>query len=396
MNSSYRQATRVLHGTQSHRGKSEPVAMPIYQSSTYLFPDTDAMEDCIVRGIRNQHEYVRFGNPTQDRLNERLALLEGAEEALVFSSGMAAITTAILSAVSPGDEILAPHTLYGQTLNFLRKGLPEEYGIRPRFVSLEDLSDLERHVTPETKLVYLESPTNPNLMVVDLARVADQAKGLGIRTMIDNTFATPINQQPIDLGIDIVVHSATKYLGGHSDLLAGVVAGSEDFLKRCHERMHMYGPTLDPFAAFLLLRSLMTLEVRVMRQNANAMALAEFLKAHSGVSRVHYPGLADDPFHETAKKQMRGFGGMVTMVIDGDFEDAKRMVNHLDLCLNATSLGGVETLVSIPVISSHAWQTPEELALARVTPEMIRFSVGLEAVEDIIADADQALHEAMH
>lgn len=248
-------------------------------------------------------------------------------------------------------------------------------------------------MTPRTKLVYIESPTNPNLQVVDIARVVDQARKPGLMTMIDNTFATPINQQPIALGVDCVVHSATKYLGGHSDLLAGVAVGSKEFIQKCKQRMHIYGPTLDPFASFLLLRSLMTLEVRIERQNSNAMKLAEFFKTHPKVARVHYPGLPDDPYHQIAGKQMSGFGGVVTIEIEGGQKEAMRVVDHLELALNATSLGGVETLVSIPVISSHAWQSPEELALAKVVPEMIRFSVGLEAPEDLIADVDQALNK---
>jgi cystathionine beta-lyase/cystathionine gamma-synthase len=391
MSTRYRRATLAIHGDESNKGKSEPVTMPIYQSSTYIFPNTDAMEATIVRGERTQHEYVRFGNPSQDRLNERLALLEQAEDALVFSSGMAAITNAVLSVVRRGEEVIASATLYGQTLNFLRKSLPQEYGIDTKFITVPELYDLEKHVTPRTKLVYIESPTNPNLQVVDIARVVEKARELGVKTMIDNTFATPVNQQPITLGIDYVVHSGTKYLGGHSDVLAGVVAGPKDFIHECNERMHMYGPTLDPFASFLLLRSLKTLVVRIECQNKNAMKLAEYLRSHPKMERIHYPGLPDDPYHETAKKQMSGFGGMVTLVLKGGRREAMTFVDNLELALNATSLGGVESLVSIPVISSHAWQTPEELALAGVVPEMVRVSVGLEAPEDLIADVGQAL-----
>jgi len=389
----YGLATRAIHGNESNKGKSEPVTVPIYQSSTYVFPNTDAMERCIVHREMNQHEYVRFGNPAQDVLNERLALLESAEDALVFSSGVAAITNAILSVVKRGDEVIAPATLYGQTLNFLRKWLPEEYGIHSRFLMVEDLYMLERHISPRTKLLYFESPTNPILQIIDIEEIAKQARDLGLKTMIDNTFATPVNQQPITMGVDYVVHSCTKYLGGHSDILAGAAVGPKDFICECNERMHMYGPTLDPFASFLLLRSLKTLEVRILRQNENAMKLAEFLKNHPKVDKVHYPGLPDDSFHSIAKKQMKGYGGLVNIVIKGGKKEAMKVVDNLDLCLNATSLGGVETLVSIPVISSHAWQTAEELALAKVLPQMIRFSVGLEDPEDIIRDVDQALNK---
>ncbi len=393
MTSKYELATLAIHGSESNKGKSKPVTEPIYQSSTYIFPNTDAMERCIVHREMNQHEYVRFGNPAQDVLNERIALLESAEDALVFSSGVAAITNAILSVVKKGDEVVAPATLYGQTLNFLRKGLPEEYGIHTKFVMVEDLYALEEHVSPRTKLLYFESPTNPNLQIIDIRKVVEQARKLGLKTMIDNTFATPINQKPITMGVDYVVHSATKYLGGHSDVLAGAAAGPKDFIHECNERMHMYGPTLDPFASFLLLRSLKTLEVRVQRQNENAMKLAKFIISHPKVEKVHYPGLPDDPFHYTAKKQMSGYGGMVNIVVKGGKKEAMKVVDNLELCLNATSLGGVETLVSIPVISSHAWQTPDELEQAQILPQMIRFSVGLEDPQDIIRDVNQALNK---
>ena len=389
----YGLATRSIHGSESNKGKSEPVTVPIYQSSTYIFPNTDAMERCIVHREMNQHEYVRFGNPAQDVLNERLALLESAEDALVFSSGVAAITNAILSVVKKGDEVIAPATLYGQTLNFLRKVLPEEYGIHSKFLMVEDLYTLERHVSPRTRLLYFESPTNPILQIIDIEEIAKQARALGLKTMIDNTFATPVNQQPITMGVDYVVHSGTKYLGGHSDVLAGAAVGPKGFIHECNERMHMYGPTLDPFASFLLLRSLKTLEVRILRQNENAMKLAEFLRNHQKVEKIHYPGLPDDPFHNIAKKQMKGYGGMVNIVVKGGKKEAMKVVDNLELCLNATSLGGVETLVSIPVISSHAWQTQEELALAKILPQMIRFSVGLEDPQDIIRDVDQALNK---
>jgi cystathionine beta-lyase/cystathionine gamma-synthase len=393
MTAKYGLATLAIHGGESNKGKSEPVTTPIYQSSTYIFPDTKSLEGFRKGSKLGQHIYLRYGNPTQDKLNRRLALLEDAEDALVFSSGMAAITNAILAAVNKGDEIISIATLYGQTLNFLRLELPKEYGITTKFLTLDEIYNLAKHVTNSTKLIYFETPTNPNLMIVDIARLVGQAKKHGLKTMIDNTFATPINQQPIPLGVDYVVHSATKYLGGHTDVLAGAVMGPQDFIQKCHERMHMYGPTLDPFAAFLLLRSLKTLEVRVQRQNETAMKLAEFFNNHEKVEKVHYPGLPDDPFHKIAKKQMKGFGGMINVVIKGGKKEAMKVVDNLEVCLNATSLGGCETLASIPVITSHSWQTPEELALAEIVPQMIRFSIDLENPDDLIADIDQALNK---
>ncbi|MBP1766540.1 MAG: mdeA 2 [Candidatus Aminicenantes bacterium] len=392
MTTKRRFATLAIHGNESNRGKSEPVSFPIYHSSTYIFPSSDAIEGYMKRGERKQHIYVRDGNPTEDQLNRRLALLEGAEDALVCGSGMAAITTAILSAVRPGDEIIALPTLYGQTLNFLRHSLPEGHGVQVKFVAgVEGLYDLNSFVGPKSRLVYFETPTNPNLQVVDIARVVEQARKFGLMTMLDNTFATPINQRPIPMGVDAIIHSATKYLGGHSDVLAGVIAGTKEFIHECHERIYQYGPVLSPFSSFLLLRSLKTLQIRVERQNANALALARFFREHERIEKVYYPGLPDDPFHETAKKQMHGFGGIVTVVLRGDKADAMNFVDRLEICLNATSLGGVETLVSLPVIASHAWQSDEELAQAKILPQMVRFSVGLEDIDDLISDCRQAL-----
>jgi cystathionine beta-lyase/cystathionine gamma-synthase len=392
MTTKYKLATLAIHGDESNRGKSEPVSFPIYHSSTYIFPSSDAIEGYMKRGERKQHIYVRDGNPTEDQLNRRLALLEGAEDALVCGSGMAAITTAILSAICPGEEVIALPTLYGQTLNFLRHSLPEGHRIRVKFVADADgLYDLESYIGPKSRLVYFETPTNPNLQVVDIVRVVKEARRFGLMTMVDNTFATPINQRPVLLGVDAVVHSATKYLGGHSDVLAGVIAGTKEFIHACHERIYQYGPVLSPFSSFLLLRSLKTLSIRIERQNANALALARFFQGHKKIEKVHYPGLPDDPFHETAKKQMSGFGGIVTVVLRGEKKDAMDFVDRLEVCLNATSLGGVETLVSLPVIASHAWQTDEELAQAKILPQMVRFSVGIEDIEDLVSDCRQAL-----
>ena len=387
-------ATLAIHGDESNRGRSRPVAFPIYNSSTYVFPNTDAVEGYMKRGERRQPIYQRDGNPTEDELRKRLALIEGAEDALVFSSGMAAITSAILTAVKPGEDIIAPPSLYGQTLNFLRHGLPERHGVRVRFVEdIEGLYELGALAGPRTRLVYFETPTNPGLQVVDIARVVREASRLGLMTMVDNTFATPVNQQPLALGVDAVVHSATKYLGGHSDVLAGVVAGKRPFIESCHTYLYENGPVLSPFSSFLLLRSLKTLKIRVERQNQNALDLAMFFEEHPRIAKVHYPGLPDDPGHEVAKKQMRGYGGVVTVILRGSKAAAMRFVDNLELCLNAVSLGDVETLVSLPVVSSHAWQTDEELAQARVLPQMVRFSLGVEDIEDIIADCRQALEK---
>lgn len=383
-------ATLAIHGNEVKKGMSCPVSPPIYHTSTYVFPDSDAVEGYMVRGERKHYIYQRYGNPAQDILEKRMALLEGGEDSAFFASGMAAITTAVLSVLHEGDELIAIPALYGQTLNFFKHELPK-YGMSARFAPIDDLYELRKIVSEKTKLIYFETPTNPNIQVVDIERVVQQAKSLGIKTILDNTFASPVNQQPLSMGVDVVIHSATKYIGGHSDVLAGVIVGKKDFVAQCRKRSQIYGPTLDPFNVFLLLRSLATLEIRVLRQNENALKLAEFLKNHPKINAVHYPGLPDNPYHELAKKQMNGFGGMIAIDVKGGKADAMKVVDNFEIMLNATSLGGVETLVSIPVITSHVWLSPEELKMANVTQSMVRVSVGLEDADDLIADFDQAL-----
>ncbi|MFC1553141.1 trans-sulfuration enzyme family protein [candidate division KSB1 bacterium] len=385
-------ATLAIHGNETKKGKSEPVAPPIFQTSTFIFPDSDSVEGYMARGERKHYIYQRYGNPAQDILEKRMALLEGAEDAAFFASGMAAITSAILSILNEGDEVLSIPALYGQTLNFFKLELPK-YKMSCRLVPIDDLYKLDKVVTEKTKLIYFESPTNPNLQVVDIQKIVKQAKALGLHTMIDNTFASSINQLPISMGIDTVVHSATKYLGGHSDVLAGVVVGTKELVESTRKHSQIYGPTISPQNVFLLLRSLATLEIRVLRQNETAMKIAKYLEKHPKVRSVNYPGLEKDPFHNLAKSQMKGFGGMIAIDINGGKNEAMKVVDNLELMLNATSLGGVETLVSIPVITSHVWLSPDELKNARVTQSMIRISVGLEDPDDLIADFDQALNK---
>ncbi|MCH7782055.1 aminotransferase class I/II-fold pyridoxal phosphate-dependent enzyme [candidate division KSB1 bacterium] len=383
-------ATLAIHGTESRRGKNEPVSPPMYHSSTYVLQDSETVEAAMSPGSDKRYIYQRYGNPSQDLLEKRMALLEEAEDSMFFASGMAAITTAVLSVMNAGDEVLSIPALYGQTLNFFKKELAK-FSMSARFVAIDELYDLKNIVSGKTKLIYFETPANPNMQVVDIERVVEQAKKFGLKTMIDNTYASPINQRPIPLGTDYVVHSATKYLGGHSDVLAGVIVGDKNFIDTCRKRSHMYGPVIDPFNVFLLLRSMSTLEVRVKRQNENALKLAEALKKHPNVEVVNYPGLPDDPYHETAKKQMDGFGGMIAVDVKGGKKEAMKVADSFEVILNAVSLGGVETLASIPVITSHIWLSPDELKEAKVTPSMIRISVGLEDPDDLIEDFNQAL-----
>jgi len=392
-------ATQAIHG-RSLGPRRGPVAPPIIQSSTYRFADSaDAVR--YARGDDSVYVYTRYHNPTVREVEERLALMVGAERALVFSSGMAAISAAVLAVARTGDTLISTPGLYGGTYRFFRDILPR-YGIAVRYVSPANLAALPRLVDRSVRAVYLETPTNPTLDLVDLRAVvqatrrAEKKAGHRIVIMADNTFATVVNQNPLRFGVDVLLESCTKYLGGHSDLVGGMVAASEEFIRLAHTQLKYFGGCTDPFAAFLLARSLATFEVRVQRQNRNAMELAHFLERHGRVRRVLYPGLPSHPHHALARAQMRGsggdgYGGMLTIEVPGGARGAVRVVDSLRVAVNAMSLGGVETLVSIPVYSSHVQMTREELRRHGVTPGMIRISVGLESVEDLKGDFDQAL-----
>ncbi len=387
-------ATRAIHGRRlcAYQG---PVATPIVQTSTYRFADSgDAVR--YAKGDRDVYVYTRYHNPTVHEAEERLALIMRAEKALLFSSGMAAITSAILSVTKAGDEIISTPALYGGTYRFFRDILPNQE-ISVRYIEPGAINSLPSMVTPRTRVVYFETPTNPTLGIVDIpalvaaTRKAEKTIGSAITIIADNTFATSMNQDPFAFGVDVIVESATKYLGGHTDIMAGVVGGKQAFMDQVHTQLKYYGGCADPFAAYLLVRSLKTFELRVQRQTENAMALARFLEGHKNVLRVLYPGLRSHPQHGIAKKQMTGFGGMVTIEVKKGVDGAVKVCDALRIAVNAMSLGGVETLVSIPVYSSHINMSDDELRTHGVTPGMIRISVGVEGIEDLKADFEQAL-----
>ncbi len=387
-------ATRAIHGRRlcAYQG---PVATPIVQTSTYRFANSgDAVR--YARGDRDVYVYTRYHNPTVHEAEERLALIMGAEKALLFSSGMAAITSAILAITKAGDEIISTSALYGGTYRFFRDILPN-HQIAVRYVDPDAISNLPGMVTPRTRLVYLETPTNPTLGIVDIlalvraTRKAEKKTGRHIMVMADNTFATSLNQDPFAFGVDVIVESATKYLGGHTDIMAGVVGGKTEYVNQVHTQLKYYGGCADPFAAYLLVRSLKTFELRVQRQTENALALARFLEGHRNVLRVLYPGLQSHPQHAIARKQMMGFGGMVTIEVKKGVKGAVKVCDALRVAVNAMSLGGVETLVSIPVYSSHINMTGDELRTHGVAPGLIRISVGVEGIGDLKRDFDQAL-----
>jgi cystathionine beta-lyase/cystathionine gamma-synthase len=382
----FHQQTEAVRGGKSLAKKNGPLAPPIYQTST--FEVTDMQQQ--VRATPTDSFYTRYGNPTHTVAENAIAELEGTEAALVFSSGMAAITTSILSLVKAGDHIVAQRDIYGGVTKFFSEWLPK-LGIETTFVDTNDMEQHERAIRPDTRLLHIESPTNPTVRVVDLGRIAALARKHGLITTIDSTFATPINCRPAEWGIDVVLHSGTKYFGGHSDLVCGIAAGRRDLIEQIHDTRTTLGCCLDPHAAFLLLRGIKTLAVRIERQNQSALEIAEFLSRHPQVTRVHYPLLEAHPDFAVATRQMAGAGGVLSFEVQGSGADACRVAEALNLFTLAPSLGGVDSLVTIPVLTSHAMIACELREKMGVTEQMIRLSVGIEHVEDLIADLDEGL-----
>jgi len=381
--------TRAVHGNKPT--KSGPLTTPIVQSATFVFESAAEMHRYL-EGGEDLYLYTRYENPTLRELESRLAVLEEAEAAVVFASGMAASTTGILSTVKAGDEVLASASLYGGVTRFVRDVLPN-LGIKTRIIPTADLLRLDKVASDRSRLLLLESPTNPSVEVLDLRTIAAAAHDKGIAVMVDNTFATPILQKPICLGADIVMHSLTKALAGHSDLVGGALVGGKERIEKARSLLKVLGACMDPHPAFLALRGLKTLHLRVHRQCENAMALALHLQEHPKVKTVLYPGLSSHPGNEVARLQMSGFGGMVSIILEGGLPAAERFYDGLQLMARAASLGGVETLVSLPVHTSHHGFTDEQLHAAGIDPGMVRISLGVEDAADLIADADSALSE---
>ena len=381
--------TRAIHGGEPNRhGVNGPIVTEIVRSSTFTFSNTEEMKEW-AEGKNKAYIYTRYGNPTLTVAQEKIAALEGAEAAIVTSSGMAAISSALLAALKSGDELISTAQLYGGTYRLMRDVFPN-MGITVHQIGT-DLSGIEDVVTPRTKVLYIETPTNPTLRLVDIHKAVAFAKKHNLVSIIDNTFATPVLQNPIELGYDMVVHSATKALAGHSDIIAGVAVGSAHWMERVRHMIIYLGGSMDPGAAYLLIRGLKTLGVRVERQCENAMAVANFLEKHPKVARVHYPGLKSHADHALAKKQMRGFGSMLAFDMKGGLPAARRFCDRVRLFLLAASLGGVESLVILPIYSSHYNMSNEELRRAGVSPGTVRVSIGLEDKEDLIEDLKQAL-----
>jgi cystathionine beta-lyase/cystathionine gamma-synthase len=383
---SHRTDTRAVRGGVDLEKKNGPLATPIFQTSTFEVTDNEEQ----LRVTPTDQFYTRYGNPTNTVAERRIAELEGVDAALTFASGMGAITTTILALLKSGDHIVAQRDIYGGVTKFFTHWLPK-LGIETTFVETTSHEEHGRAIQSNTKLLYLESPTNPTLRVVNLEAAADLSKHHGLISMIDGTFGTPINQHPADYGIDLIMHSGTKYLSGHTDLICGVVAGPGNLIEKIHGTRTTLGNCMDPHASWMLARGLKTLAVRVARQNENALQVAQFLEQHAKVRRVHYPFLKSHLQYEVAKEQMSGGGGIVTFEVKGSGEDARRASESMRLFTLAPSLGGVESLVSIPVLTSHAMIEPAHRVQMGVTEQMIRLSVGIEDVNDLIADLDHAL-----
>ena len=385
-------ATRAVARPASHR-KSGPLATPIAQTSTFSFASSADLKRYLQGEAGDDGElflYSRYANPTVRELEDTLASLEGAERALAFSSGMAALSTAMISLVKTGDEVLAGASLYGGTSKLLRNILGP-FGVTSRFLGLDDLGRLDQFVTPRSKLLVFESPTNPQVDVIDIEAVCAQARKHGLIVLFDNTFASPVLQQPLSLGVDLVMHSLTKSLAGHSDVVAGALVGRADLIERVHRTAKVLGGCLDPHAAFLTLRGIKSVHVRVERSCRNALAIARAIENHPKLEAVRYPGLPSHPGHEVALRQMKAFGSMICVTVRGGLTVAEQVFDRLGIFERAASLGGVESLASLPVHTSHFGLTEAQLAEARVAPGMIRLSVGIEDEGDLISDLQAAL-----
>jgi cystathionine beta-lyase/cystathionine gamma-synthase len=383
--------TIAVHGGErTDEQEFGAVVSPVFHSATFAFKDFDEMRRYAHGELPDAYFYSRYANPTVAEAERKIAELEGAEACVVTSSGSAATFCTLATLCASGDEVIACDSVYGGTVKILTKVL-SRFGIRSRFISVDEIPNLSELAGETSRVFWFESPANPLNRIIDLSLAAEVSKTAGLFSVVDNTFASPVLQQPIAHGIDAVMHSATKYLGGHSDLTAGAVVGNKEFIDRVRQTSVMVGATLDPAAAYLLSRGMKTLDVRVRRSCDNALLLATALRNHPKVARVYYPGLEDDPDHTLAKLQMKAFGGVVAIDLVGGEQEVEKLFNSLRLVRTAPSLGGVETLASYPMYSSHAGFSDEQLKAAGVSPATVRFALGIETAADIIADVTQSL-----
>jgi cystathionine gamma-synthase len=382
-------STKAVHAGEAREKAGNAVTTPIFQTSTYTFRDSHELIE-YMEGHVEREEYGRYGNPTQRAVEHKLAALDGGEAALLFSTGMCAITTTLLAMLGRGGHLVLTEEGYRRTRQFCRT-LLQRLGIDYTFVETGNYAALEAAIRPSTRLIFSESPTNPHLRVMDLERLADIGRQHSVKIAIDSTFATPYNQRPLDFGIDLVFHSATKYLGGHNDLMAGVVVGTRGLVAAIRDMQAMLGGITDPHTSYLLVRGMKTLGLRMRQQNDNGMAVARFLEGHPRVRRVYYPGLSSHPDYKVACEQMKGFGGVVSFEIDGDMKMTSAFIDRLHIPYIAPSLGGVETLIEQPALMSYYEMTPEDRASIGIADELVRLSLGVEDTDDLIADLNQAL-----
>ena len=379
--------TRAVH-TKVVNPDNDPLALPIYQTSTYSFKTPQDLEQYL-DGDEGKYLYTRYENPTLRAVEQKIAELEFGDSCFVFSSGMAAITSSLMGFLKAGDEVLASNSLYGRTQFFMERWLPR-FGVQTKLIPVKEFPNIDSYFSSNTKIVYIETPTNPTLQIIDIKATAQIAHKHGALLLIDNTFASPVNQNPIQLGADVVLHSLTKYIAGHSDVIAGAAIFGKPQYEEIKEAIRTFGGILDPIAAYLVERGIKTMFVRVERQNQTASQLANHLSQYRSIKKIHYPGLSSHPGHDVAASQMRGFGGMLSFEL-ATADEARRFLSKLRIFRHGASLGGVESLVSLPVLTSHYKQPPENLKAAGIGEGTIRLSVGIEHPEDLITDISQAL-----
>lgn len=383
-------STRAVHAGQSPDPMYGALSTPIYQTSTFVFKNV-AQGAARFSGDEEGYIYTRLGNPTQAALEEKIAVLEGGESALAFGSGIAAISAVTMALISKGDNVVHSSALYGCTFAFLHE-LLHRFGVTATGVDTGDLEAVKKAIGPQTKVIYIETPANPTMRISDIRAISEIAHARGIKVVVDNTFMSPYLQRPLELGADVVVHSATKYINGHGDVVAGLAIGSKEFMDEVRmTTLKDIGGIISPFNAWLILRGLKTLAVRMDRHTSNAMTIAKFLEQHPAVEKVFYPGLESFDQHELAKKQMDGFGGIMSFELKGGYDAGVRLMNGVEICHLAVSLGDVDTLIQHPASMTHSVVPEAQRIIANITPGLVRLAVGLENVEDIIADLEQAL-----
>ncbi|MFA5293162.1 MAG: PLP-dependent aspartate aminotransferase family protein [Phycisphaerae bacterium] len=382
-------STTAVHAGEIRYNEYGSITTPIVQTSTFIFKNIDEIKQ-LAAGVKDRFEYGRYGNPTQVAAERKLAALENAEDAVLFSTGMSAITTTLFALLKSGDHIIITDDAYKRTLDFCLRCL-ERFNIGCTVIKMGDYEAIENAIKPNTKIFFSESPTNPYLNIMDLDRLMGIFKGKGILVISDSTFATPYNQKPLEYGIDLVIHSATKYLGGHNDLLSGVVLGRKELTGTIRDYLKITGGCIDPHSSYFLIRGLKTFELRMQRHNENGQKIAEFLENHPKVEKVYYPGLPSHQHYKIAKKQMKGFGGVVTFEVKDDVTCALEFLSRLKIICIGPSLGGVESLITHPATISYYGISREERLALGIKDGLIRLSIGIENAEDIIEDLNQAL-----